>query len=52
MNAFQRLWQFIKFMLLALVTFGFYPLYFWYTRQYEVVKLLTDIRDELKKEKE
>tara|TARA_Y100000994_G_C15474309_1_gene352506 strand:- start:187 stop:345 length:159 start_codon:yes stop_codon:yes gene_type:complete len=52
MKAGQRIWQYIKFFLLTLITLGFYPIYFWITRQYEVVELLTEIRDELKKEKE
>ena len=44
-----RIWQYIKFLLLSLITLGSYPIYFWVTRQYEVVELLTDIRDELRK---
>jgi len=40
----ERLGNFIFFLALTIVTFGIYPLYFFVTRQQEMIVLLTDIK--------
>ena len=44
-----RLGNFIIFLVLTIITLGFYPLYFFVTRQQENTELLKEIRDELQK---
>ena len=44
-----RLGGFIIFLILTIITFGIYPLFFFVTRQQEIVDLLVEIRDELRK---
>ena len=44
-----RLGNFIIFLILTIITLGFYPLYFFVTRQQESTELLKEIRDELQK---
>ena len=42
------MWNFIKFLLFSLVTFGIYPLYFYVTRQEKTNDLLEEILEKLK----
>ena len=44
-----RLGNFLIFVVLTIITIGFYPLFFFVTRQQETVELLKDIKEELKK---
>ena len=44
-----RLGNFLIFLVLAIITIGLYPLFFFVTRQQETVELLKDIKEELKK---
>ena len=48
MDGWERLWRFIRFIFLSIITLGLYSFYFWVTRIEEQSKLLTEIRDELK----
>ena len=45
----NRFKNFLIFIGLTFITIGIYPLYFWITRSFEVVELLTDINVNLKK---
>ena len=40
----ERLGNFIFFLALTIVTFGIYPLFFFVTRQQEMIVLLTEIK--------
>ena len=44
-----RLGNFLIFVVLTIITIGLYPLFFFVTRQQEIVELLKDIKEELKK---
>ena len=43
------MWNFIKFLLLSLISFGIYLLYFYVTRQERTNELLEEILEKLKK---
>ena len=44
-----RLGNFLIFIVLTIITIGFYPLFFFVTRQQETVELLKEINEKLKK---
>ena len=48
-SAGQRIGHFLLFLLLAIVTLGLYPLYFWVSRTEEQNMLLAEILAELKR---
>ena len=41
-----RLGNFVIFLFFTIITLGIYPLYFFVTRQQEMIELLTEIRDD------
>jgi len=45
-----RIGNFLIFILLTIITLGFYPIFFYITRTQETVELLSDIKDELRKQ--
>mgnify|MGYP006108565031 CR=1 FL=1 len=56
MSSWSRIGMFLKYLILTIFTIGFYPFYFWISRQQDTIDLLViqnkyleDIRDEIGK---